>query len=130
AWLMTFTPAFPIRTRNCHLHLHRCLAWTGMMLLASVTACSIVPPRELIERHDHAGLAAWYEQEAARLRGKAEEMRQMAAEYAKPSYQSSPKTTKSELIDHCHVFIRYYTQAAEEAETLAKLHRQQEQAIP
>jgi hypothetical protein len=101
-----------------------------MMLLASVTACSAVPPRELIERNDHAGLAAWYEQEAARLRGKAEEMKLMAAEYAKPSYQPSPKTTKSELIDHRHVFIKYYAEAAEEAETLAKLHRQLEPAIP
>ena len=127
---MTFAPAFPTRTRHWHLRIHRCLAWIGMMLLASVTACGTAPPLELIERHDHAGLAAWYEQEAIRLRGKAEEMKLMAAEYAKPSYQPSPKTTKSELIDHCHVFIKYYAEAAEEAEALAKLHRQLEPAIP
>lgn len=101
-----------------------------MMLLVEATACSTAPPREMIERSAHPGLATWYEQEAAHLRGKAEEMRQMATEYAKPSYQPSPKTTKSELIDHCQFFIRYYAQAAEEAETLAKLHRQQEKAIP
>ena len=127
---MTFTPASAVRTRNREFRTPRCLAWIGIVLLVSLTACATVPPRELVERNDHAGLAAWYEQEATRLRGKAEEMRQMVAEYAKPSYQPSPKTTKSELIDHCHVFIRYYTQAAEEAETLAKLHRQQEKAIP
>ncbi|CAI4029880.1 hypothetical protein DNFV4_00299 [Nitrospira tepida] len=101
-----------------------------MILLVAATACSTAPPREMIERNDHPGLATWYEQEAARLRGKVEEMQQMVAEYAKPSYQPSPKTTKWELIDHCHVFIKYYAQAAEEAETLAKLHRQQEKAIP
>ena len=31
-------------------------------------ACSTAPPRELIERNDHSGLATWYEQEAVRLR--------------------------------------------------------------
>jgi hypothetical protein len=127
---MTFAAPFSIHVANFLSRNYWCLGWIGMVLLASLTACATVPPRELVERNDHVGLAAWYEQEATRLRGKAEEMRQMAAEYANPSYQPSPKTTKSELIDHCHVFMRYYTQAAEEAETLAKLHRQQEKAIP
>lgn len=110
--------------------IHWRLWWVGIILLALVTACSSAPPRKLVERNDHPGLAAWYEQEAAHLRGKAEAMRQMVAEYAKPSYQPSPKTSKSELIEHCDYFIKYYTRAAEEAEILAKLHRQQEKAVP
>jgi hypothetical protein len=127
---MTFAPAFPLHVGTFPFRIDRRLGWIGTILLALVTACSSVPPRELIERNDHAGLAAWYEQEAVRLRGKAEEMKQMVAEYAKPSYQPSPKTTKSELIDHCQFFIKYYAQAAQEAEALAKLHRQLEPAIP
>ena len=72
----------------------------------------------------------WYEQEAVRLRGKVEEMRQMVELYAKPSYQPAPKESKSELIAHCQLFIDYYTKAAEEAEALAKLHREQDKSIP
>lgn len=104
----------------------------GILLLVSVLtlSCASHPPSELISRDDHAGLTTWYKQEAVRLRSKAEEMRQMAAEYAKPSYQLAPKESKSELMTHCNLFIKYYTQAAEEAEALAKLHREQDKAIP
>lgn len=93
-------------------------------------ACSTRPPRELIERNDHSGLATWYQQEALRLRGKAEEMRQMAELYAEPSYRPAPKESKSDLIFHCRSFIDYYTKASDEAEALAKLHREQKPAIP
>lgn len=47
-----------------------------------------------------------------------------------PSYQPAPKESKAELIAHCQLFIESYTKAAEEAEALAKLHREQDKAIP
>ncbi len=107
------------------------LRWVGVSFAAIVVACAATaPPRELIERHDHGGLATWYDHEATRLRGKAEDMRRMAEDYAKPSYQPSPKESKAQLIAHCQLFTEYYTKAAEEAQALAKLHREQEKAIP
>lgn len=96
----------------------------------AVMAWSTGSPRELIERNDHSGLATWYQQEALRLRNKAEEMRQMAELYAKPSYRPAPKESKSDLIFHCRSFMDYYTKASDEAEALAKLHREQEPSIP
>lgn len=108
----------------------RCLTWFILLFVVAVMACSTGPPRELIERNDHNGLATWYEQEALRLRSKAEEMRQMAELYAEPSYRPAPKESKSDLIFHCRSFMDYYTKAAEEAEALAKLHREQELALP
>ena len=109
----------------------RHMSWFGMLFILAVMACTTtVPPRELIQRNDHGGLAMWYEQEAVRLRGKVEEMRQMVELYAKPSYQPAPRESKSELIAHCQLFIDYYTKAAEDAEALAKVHRQQDKAIP
>jgi len=54
----------------------------------------------------------------------------MAELYAKPSYQPAPKESKRDLIAHCRSFMDYYTKAAEEPEALAKLHREQEPAIP
>ncbi len=109
----------------------RRLGWLVGLFVVTVTACSTtVPPRELIERNDHRGLATWYEQEALRLRVKVGEMRQMAELYAKPSYQPAPKESKTQLIAHCRLFIDHYTKASEEAEALAKLHREQDEAIP
>jgi len=109
----------------------RCLRWVGTMFVVAVIACATtVPPRDLIERNDHRGLATWYEQEAVRLRSKADEMRRMAEEYASPSFQPAPKETRAELITHCELFVTYYTRADDEADALAKLHRQEDKALP
>lgn len=107
--------------------LGRCLS---AALLAITISCASGPPQDLILRDDHAGLAHWYEREAATLRDKAGEMHRMAEEYAKPEYLPSPKQTKEELIAHCQLFIKLYIQGAREAEALAKLHRGLDKTIP
>jgi hypothetical protein len=112
------------------MKISRPLIWFVLLFSLVAVACSTGPPRELIERNDHYGLASWYEQEAARLRGKAEQMRQMGDRYAARSYPLSPKESRGDLINHCRSFMQYYTKAAEEADALAKLHREQEAAIP
>lgn len=113
------------------MKISRHLAWLALLLSVVVTACSATPPKELLERNDHSGLTTWYEQEAARLQEKAEAMRQRAERYAAFSEPHlTPKETREDLIAHCRSFMHYYAKAAEEAETLAKLHREQETAIP
>ena len=112
------------------MKISRQLSWFILLFLMAIMACSTSPPRELIEHKDHSGLATWYEQEALRLRGKAEDMRQMGDRYAAFAYPLSPKESKGELLRHCRDFMHYYTKAAEEAEALAKLHREQEPAMP
>ena len=49
------------------MKLSRPLLWFILLFVVAVMACSTAPPHELIERNDHSGLAAWYEQEAVRL---------------------------------------------------------------
>lgn len=112
------------------MKISRSLTWFVLLFNLMAMACSTAPPREMIERNDHRGLATWYEQEAVRLRGKAEEMRQMGERYSVLSYPLSPKESRADLIAHCRSFRDYYTKAAEEAEALAKLHRGQEPAVP
>jgi hypothetical protein len=104
--------------------------WVSAALLTITIGCASGPPHDLILRDDHAGLAHWYEREAATLRDKAEEMRRMAEEYAKPDYLPSPKQTKDKLIAHCQLFIKLYIEGAREAEALAKLHRDLENTTP
>lgn len=48
----------------------RCI---GVMLAFVLVGCASGTPRELLERNNHAGLTAWYQQEALRLRAKAAE---------------------------------------------------------
>ncbi len=100
----------------------RWLALVCAVLMAVLTGCATAPPRDLVERDDHAGLAAWYEQEAANLRARAGEMRDMAKAY---EVRMTKPGQRSELVRHCQALVERYTKAAEEAEALAKLHRDQ-----
>lgn len=105
-------------------------AWLSVALLATMISCTSGPPRALILRDDHAGLARWYEQEAAKLRYNAAAMHRMMEEYSKPTCVPSPKQIKEDLIAHCQLFIKLYTEAAREADTLAHLHRDLQRGAP
>jgi len=96
----------------------------GAILIAMVVGCATVPPpQEMIEHKDHAGLAAWYQQEAVHLRAKAEEMKEMAKSYEER--MTKPRQS-SALIQHCRNLADRYTTAASEAEAAAKLHAEQQ----
>jgi hypothetical protein len=96
-----------------------------ILVMFGLVACAAIesPPQDLIAKDDHATLAIWYAKEAAGLRWKAEEMRQMQDIYSQPSYRPAPKESRAELIAHCQLFIEYYTKAAEEAERMAQAQR-------
>lgn len=99
-------------------------------ILIITPSCSSGPPTDLIVRNDHGELAKWYEQEAIRLRSKADDCRQKIQQYEAPLFQPSPKETKQQLIADCHSIINYYAHAADEADALARFHRQEGNAVP
>jgi hypothetical protein len=104
----------------------RWLTLLGVVVLAAASGCAAMhhgPPRDLIERNDHAGLTAWYERHAAHLRAHAEEMRTMATDYQRRA--TKPGGPPSELVRHCQSLAARYTKAAEEADQLAQLHKEQ-----
>jgi enterochelin esterase-like enzyme len=75
---------------------------------------------------DHAGMATWYEKEAASNQEKAKNMAAMKAEYAKsPAFVQSMAGVggKTNIPQHCEALITSYTNAAEGADQLAKMHR-------
>jgi len=76
----------------------------------------------MVEQNDHAGLAAWYKQEASHLRTRAEDMRQMEKDYERR--MTKPKQHSS-FVQHCRNLVKKYTKAAEDADALAKLHAEQ-----
>lgn len=94
-----------------------------------LSACSFIstPPDELLARNDHVALAAWYENEAARLRQKAKEMDQMAEAYRwdpeRAQRMMSHGSPKVDFVQQCNILAAAYRNAATEAETLAKSHR-------
>lgn len=93
-------------------------------LVAFATPASAADPMPAIT--DHAGMATWYEKEAATNREKAKDMAVMKAEYAKsPAFVQSMAGVggKTDIPRHCELLINSYTKAAEEADQLAKVHR-------
>ncbi|MEO8325789.1 MAG: hypothetical protein ABI618_08060 [Nitrospirota bacterium] len=100
--------------------------WTlviGATFLAMIVGCvSSSPPRELLQRNDHAGLAAWYQQEARDPHKRAEEMHKLAKEY---EIETPKQGQTSILVEHSKNLEEKYTHAAEAAEALAKFHAEQ-----
>ncbi|HBP89372.1 MAG TPA: hypothetical protein DD706_16925 [Nitrospiraceae bacterium] len=94
----------------------------GITLIALTVGCASVPPRELVQQNDHAGLTTWYQEEARELRMRAEEMRLMGKEYEK----YTPKQgQQSSLVQHCQNLVDKYTKAAKKLDALAKLHAEE-----
>lgn len=96
-----------------------CLLMVCIFSLTFLASCASSQPKTLVQRSDHAGLKTWYLVEAATLRGKAEEMRQMADAYRR---QQAKPGFPSELARHCENLVERYTTAAEDAEALAAIH--------
>lgn len=94
----------------------------GATLIAALVGCASSPPRELVQRNDHGGLAVWYQEKASALRMQAEEMRQMGEEYKKLTPKIGQQST---LVQHCKNLEEKYTKAAEEFDALAKLHMEE-----
>ncbi|MGH7233800.1 MAG: hypothetical protein ACREJU_20925 [Nitrospiraceae bacterium] len=102
----------------------------ALVVVMGLTACTMVsaPPHDLVAKHDHAALAAWYEKDAAHLRQRAKDMQVMAEEYRKNPdrvrQEAEVHPPKVDFIQQCKVLEKMYTQAAEEAEKLVTAHRE------
>ena len=104
----------------------------GLALLVALglSACSFIatPPADLLAKNDHMALAAWYDNEAAQLRGKAKDMDRMVEEYRRDPERAqqmmSHGSSKADFVQECKILAAAYRNAAREAETLAKSHRE------
>lgn len=105
----------------------------GMVAVLGLTSCAADSPQVMLKRNDHMVLAAWYKNEAASLRARAEEMRQMAEWYAAarllsppPSLTNvSPNQPRLNMVAHCRALAQNYEEAAEENVALSKAHAEQ-----
>jgi len=70
---------------------------------------------------EHEAAAVRYEQEAAQLRAKSEQHANTARQHAA---RTGPRGLSQQLQRHCEKLAKDYAEAAEEAEQLAKLHRE------
>ena len=99
----------------------------GTLIVLAVAACAIIadPPRNLVAKNDHAGLEAWYVKESAHLRQRAKDMLVMAEEYQKNPGLSTRGvvSNKIDMVQHCQTLAAIYTKAADEAEVIARAHR-------
>jgi predicted class III extradiol MEMO1 family dioxygenase len=83
-------------------------------------------PQALLAKNDHKAVAAWYANEAAKLRQKAHEMEVMEEEYRQDperGRQLMVHAPKADFVEACKTLATMYTNAAKQAEGLANLHQ-------
>ncbi len=103
---------------------------SALLVALGLSACSFVatPPDDLVARNDHRALAAWYQNEAARLYEKAKEMDQMVEVYQRDPERAeqmmSHGSRKANFGQECKTLAASYRNAGREGETLANSHRE------
>ncbi|MDK2741789.1 MAG: hypothetical protein NDI90_02665 [Nitrospira sp. BO4] len=99
----------------------------AVLMMVGIVACAVMasPPQDLVAKNDHAGLETWYVQETAHLRQRAKDMLVMAEEYQKNPEAGSygVMSRKIDMVQHCQTLAAIYTKAADEAEVIARAHR-------
>ena len=113
-------------------NLVKCLA--AALMMVGVVACtapdsdgdSHSPPQDLVAKNDHAGLETWYVKEAAHLRQRTKDMMAMEKEYQKIPSRPGSVPAKIMLVQHCQTLAETYAKAADEAEVMARAHRDME----
>ncbi len=100
----------------------------ALLLVIGFWGCAMIddPPHTILARQDHAAIAAWYEKDAKDLRQKAKEMELMVEEYQKDperGRQQMVHTKKVDFAEQCKTLARFYTDAAGQADMLARSHR-------
>lgn len=101
------------------------MALTGCAVQGPTLRPSIEPAVEsAVNRADHAELAVRYEREAAQNADAAKRHLGYASVYRRNISPRSGPEVHLALAKHCENLARTYQQAADESETMAKLHRQ------
>jgi hypothetical protein len=99
------------------------------LMMVVMVACTVPdsdshsPPQDLVAKNDHAGLETWYVKEAAHLRKRTKDMMAMAEEYRKLPSRPGSGPAKILLVQHCQTLVETYAKAADEADAIARAHR-------
>jgi hypothetical protein len=100
------------------------------LMMVAMVACTVppdidgAPPQDLVAKNDHTGLEKWYVKEAAHLRKRTKDMMAMEEEYKKIPSKPGSLPAKIMLIEHCQTLAADYAKAADEAEMMARTHRE------
>lgn len=104
--------------------------FVAALMIAGVVACSenSSPPQalqDLVAKNDHKGLETWYVKEATHLRQRSKDMTVMAESYRKIQAAKTPSDVPARiiLVQHCQTLSETYAKAADEAEVMARAHR-------
>ena len=99
--------------------------------MVGIVACTVPSdidsvPQDLVAKNDHAGLEAWYVKEAAHLRKRTKDMTAMAERYQQLQGPSTPGdvSAKFVLVQHCQALAASYSKTADEADEMARAHRE------
>jgi hypothetical protein len=102
----------------------------AVLMMVGIVACTVpsdidsAPPQDLVAKNDHAGLETWYVKEAAHLRKRTKDMMAMAEEYKKLPSRPGSVPAKIMLVQHCQTLAADYAKAGDEADEMARAHRE------
>ncbi len=101
------------------------------LMMVGIVACTVPSdidsvPQDLVAKNDHAGLETWYVKEATHLRKRTKDMMAMAEKYQKIQGPSTPGAVSANfvLVQHCQALAASYAKAADEADEMARAHRE------
>ena len=89
-------------------------------------SCAMIKPapQDLVDRGDHAGLENYYKKQAQDLREQAKNWETLADSYERHR-DPHGKLEPTQHAAHCRAIGQAYRKAADEADELAREHRQQ-----
>ncbi len=101
------------------------------LMMVGIVACTVPSdidsvPQDLVAKNDHVGLETWYVKEAAHLRKRTKDMTAMAERYQQLQGPSTPGdvSAKFVLVQHCQALAASYSKTADEADEMARAHRE------
>lgn len=104
-------------------HVRSVSVLVALGLVLVVQGCAGMSPQRLINANDHVGLANFYAQQAQELREKAR-IWDAWAEYYEQHDEPHGKTEAPQHAAHCRAIAQSCLKAADEADALAREHRE------
>ena len=104
------------------MRLRGTVPWILAIAMFAAMGCAGGQLQEMLDRHDHAGLVAYYQKEAEMHRTKAKQWSD-AAHYYEQHREPHGKLDPAQHAAHCRAVAELHQKAAVEADALAADHR-------
>ena len=104
------------------MRLRGTVPWILAVAIVATMGCAGGQLQQMLDRHDHAGLASYYQKEAEMHRAKAKEWADAARHYEQHR-EPHGKLEPAQHAAHCRALADFHQKAAVEADALSADHQ-------